>query len=77
MNSPEPIPAAPAAQTKAGWTPTTSTMAGAVLGGALGEIIVSTIEYFTHQTIGSGTASAIGTVCVFAVGYFFPDGGRK
>ena len=70
MNMPNPVPSA-------GWRPTTSTMAGAVLGGALAQLIGAGFETLSHVTLSSATAGALSTVCVFAVGYLFPDGGRK
>lgn len=62
---------------KSGWTPTNSTLGGAILGGALGQIVVASFDQIFHITISLATAGAINTVCIFAVGYFFPDGGRK
>lgn len=70
MSTPDPV------QSK-GWQPTTSTMAGAVLGGALAQLITAGFESVTHSILSAPTAGALSTVCVFAVGYLFPDGGRK
>ncbi len=74
MSTPTPVPPPPA---PSGWSPTTSTIGGGVLGGALAQIIVAVIEQTAHVTISSATAGAIATLCVVAAGYFFPDGGRK
>lgn len=60
-----------------GWKPTTSTVGGAILGTAVAQLITACIEQFAHITLNSQTGGAITTVCIFAVGYFFPDGGRK
>lgn len=70
----DPIPVSPPVR---GWQPTTSTMAGAVLGGALAQLVAAGIETLSHVPLSSATAGALSTVCVFAVGYLFPDGGRK
>lgn len=61
----------------AGWRPTTSTVMGAAAGGALAQVAIAVLETLSHQLISSQTAGAISTLCVLAVGYFFPDGGRK
>ncbi len=78
MNSsnptPEPFPPPPP---PSGWTPTTSTLAGGVIGGAAAQIITATIEFFTHATVSAATAGAISTLAVVIAGYVFPDGGRK
>lgn len=60
-----------------GWVPTASTTVGAVLGGAIGQVIVASLDQLTHITISLATAGAINTICIFAIGYLFPDGGRK
>lgn len=70
VNIPVSTPAAP------GWKPTTSTVAGAMLGGAVAQIIVAILTKL-NWTPDPMTAGAITTVCTFAVGYLFPDGGRK
>lgn len=78
MNTPVPIPPIPTPDSQpSGWMPTSSTLGGAILGGALSQIICAVIEQFSHATISTVTAGAISTVCVFAVGYLFKDGGRK
>lgn len=69
MNSPDPV--------KTGWTPTVSTAAGGALGLALAQIIIAIIQYVIHQQISSEVSCSIGTVCTAAVGYLFPEGGRK
>ncbi len=68
------IPATDPAPT--GWKPTTSTVAGGLLGGALAQIIVAILTKLNWAP-DPMTAGAITTVCTFVVGYFFPDGGRK
>lgn len=60
----------------AGWKPTNSTVGGAVLGGALGQIVCAILTKLNWAP-DPVTAGAITTVCIFAVGYLFPDGGRK
>lgn len=69
----EPVPVTPAS----GWKPTTSTVAGAMLGTAIAQILIGAINQFAHVTIGPEMGGAITTVCIFASGYMFPDGGRK
>lgn len=69
MNDPSPI--------SKGWQPTTSTTLGAVLGGALAQVICAMIEGIAHVVLTTPTAGALSTLCVFAVGYLIPDGGRK
>ncbi len=69
MNSPNPVPS--------GWTPTTSTVAGGVIGGAAAQIITAVVEALAHTTLSTATAGAISTLAVVIAGYFFPDGGRK
>ena len=79
MNTPNPQipPPAPTPPQSSGWTPTTSTMGGAILGGALGTLVTAIVESVYKQKLDSTTVNAISTVCIFAVGYFFKDGGRK
>ncbi len=72
MSTPDPKIPPPA-----GWTPTTSTMGGAILGGALGTLVTAIVEQVSHQKLDSTTVNAISTVCIFAVGYLFKDGGRR
>lgn len=72
MNTPFPVNPPPS-----GWTPTTSTVGGGLLGGALAQLLCALAETYTPHPLSSATAAALTTVCVFAVGYFFPDGGRK
>lgn len=59
-----------------GWRPTTSTVAGGVLGGAVSQLVIFTLSKFGVE-LDAATAGALTTVCVFAIGYLFPDGGRK
>lgn len=68
----------PVSPGKTGWTPTASTMGGAVIGGALSQILVGAWNSFmpAHQ-IDVVSAGAVNTLCIFLVGYFFPDGGRR
>jgi hypothetical protein len=69
----EPIAIAP----KTGWQPTTSTSTGALLGGAIAQLICAGLTDLAHLTLSPQTICSITTVCVFAAGYVFPDGGRK
>lgn len=71
-SAPVPTPAA-----SSGWTPTTSTVGGGVIGGAMAQLIVAFIESVAHVTLTSATTGAITTLAVVAAGYLFPDGGRK
>jgi uncharacterized membrane protein YeaQ/YmgE (transglycosylase-associated protein family) len=73
MNNPNPAPPPP----QSGWTPTTSTVGGGVIGGAVAQVLVSMIEQLTHTTLSSSLTGAISVLCVVAAGYLFPDGGRK
>lgn len=73
MQDPEPDIPKPGA----GWVPTNSTIGGAALGGAIAQVIVASIDQLAHISISNATASAITVICIFAVGYFFKDGGRK
>ena len=72
MNTP--IPVNPP---QVGWKPTTSTVAGAALGTAVAQLIIAGLESMIHHSVASATGGAITTVCIFAIGYLFPDGGRK
>lgn len=72
MNTPFPVN-----PPQVGWVPTTSTVGGGLLGGALAQLLCALIDAYAVHPIGSATAAALTTVCVFAVGYFFPDGGRR
>ncbi len=74
MQNPEPDPPS---SPKTGWTPTTSTVGGAILGTAVAQLITAGLETYLKHPLGSVTAGAISTVCIFIIGYFFPDGGRK
>lgn len=58
--------------------PTTSTWAGALLGGAVGQLFIAGIEFWALHggELKSATAGSIITVCTFACGYFFKDGRR-
>jgi hypothetical protein len=76
MNDPRPsVPPTPAPS--AGWVPTTSTWAGGGLGLAAAQIVCGLWQHFTHSPVDAPTAAAIATVCTAAIGYFFPDGGRR
>jgi hypothetical protein len=70
MNDPNPIPSQ-------GWKPTQSTMGGALFGTAIAQVATAILETFTHNAISAQTGGAITTICIFIVGYLFPDGGRK
>lgn len=58
--------------------PATSTWAGALAGGAVGQLIVAACEFYALHggDMKAATAGAIITVCTFACGYFFKDGRR-
>jgi hypothetical protein len=71
-----PIPVPPSNPQPTGWRPTTSTAAGALLGGAVAQIVVAVLTKL-NWTPDLMTAGAINTLCVFVAGYLFPDGGRK
>lgn len=71
-----PIPVPPPNTQPPGWRPTTSTAAGALLGGALAQVIVAVLTKVGWEP-DLMTAGAINTLCVFGAGYLFPDGGRK
>lgn len=60
-----------------GWKPTTSTVGGAIFGTAVAQLVSASIETLWHLTLSSATGGAITTVCIFVIGYIFPDGGRK
>ena len=67
----------PAPAPQSGWVPTTSTIGGGVLGGAVGQVVIAMSESVAHVTLTSATAGAITTIAVIVAGYLFPDGGRK
>ena len=73
---PPPLPQPPTPPSS-GWTPTTSTVGGAVLGGAVAQLATAAIEQFGHVTLSSATAGALTTLLVAIAGYIFPDGGRR
>ena len=76
--TPQPISSRPVQNpSNSGWKPTTSTLAGAAIGGAVAHLVVVAIEYFLKVTLDRETANDIMIVCVAATGYLFPDGGRK
>jgi hypothetical protein len=64
-------------KSSAGWTPTTSTVGGGVIGAALGQVIIAVCDQYLHTPLNPELASAITTLCVTAAGYFIKDGGRK
>lgn len=72
MQNPEPdtIP-------KAGWTPTASTLAGGGIGGSVAYLIILCADKVFHTTFDPLAYVALTSVCSTAIGYFFPDGGRK
>ena len=67
----------PDGRAQSGWKPTTSTVAGALVGTAVAQLVAAGIETLSHAALSSATGGAITTVCIFVVGYLFPDGGRK
>ncbi len=60
-----------------GWKPTTSTLGGAGFGLALAQIIIAVCDQYFKTPLSPELASAVTTVTVAAIGYIFPDGGRK
>ena len=71
MQNPEPN------QPSSGWNPTVSTLAGGGIGGSLAYLIIRLIDAVFHTPFNALDYVALTTVCTTAVGYFFPDGGRK
>jgi len=76
-----PVPPGTMAQPAAGTgsaVPTTSTWAGALLGGAVGQLIVAACEFYALHggNMKAATAGSIISVCTFATGYIFKDGRR-
>ncbi len=61
-----------------GWRPTTSTIAGAGIGGSIAYLLILGADKIFHQA-GFDPAAYVATtaVCNAIIGYFFPDGGRK
>lgn len=72
-----PMPIPPVVPAKSGWTPTVSTIAGGGLGMAVAQLIVAALQSLFHVVVSPETGVSIGMVCTAAIGYAFPDGGRK
>lgn len=70
----ENIPVAPAPPS--GWKPTTSTVIGGVVGGAVAQIITFVLAQF-GVVLDGATAAAVATLATVAAGYLSSDGGRK
>lgn len=70
-------PTTPPAERKSGWQPTVSTSAGALVGGAVAQLICATIPDLVHHPLADATVGSIYTLCIALAGYLFPDGGRK
>jgi hypothetical protein len=64
-------------QQSSGWQPTTSTAAGALLGGAFAQLVCAALTGVWHFELSVATINSITTLAVFTAGYLFPDGGRK
>lgn len=67
---------------RAGWMPTKSTMIGGSAGYVVAQVVTPAIDflvstYLTHAPLTPSTRDAVTALCIMAVGYFFPDGGRK
>lgn len=62
---------------KPGWKPTASTVAGGGIGGCIAYLIIRIVDACFHAPFNALDYVALTTVCTTAVGYFFPDGGRK
>jgi hypothetical protein len=60
-----------------GWKPTNSTLGGAIFGAAVGQIVVAVCGQIFHSPLTPEVSSAVTTVCIGVIGYFFPDGGRR
>lgn len=65
-----------------GWTPTRSTVVGAGGGYIIAQVVTPAVDflvsaYLTHAPLTPSTRDAVTALCIFLVGYFFPDGGRK
>jgi hypothetical protein len=69
-----PIPVNDPAPT--GWKPTTSTVVGGVVGGAVAQLITFILAQF-GVVLDGATAAAVATLATVAAGYFSSDGGRK
>ena len=72
MNTPN-----PSEQQPQGWVPTNSTLAGGGLGLASSQIILAIWKQVFHGDVDPETAASLAVVCTAAIGYFFPDGGRR
>lgn len=53
--------------------PTQATVGGAILGTAIGQVIVAAIEFFAHHAVTSQFGGAITTICIFAATYYIPE----
>lgn len=60
-----------------GWQPTVSTAGGALIGGAIAQLVCAGLVDALHHALSPETVGSIYTVSIAAAGYFFPDGGRK
>lgn len=59
--------------TKPSRLPTQATVGGAVLGTAVGQIIISIIEFAIHHGVTSQFGGAVTTLCIFAATYLIPE----
>lgn len=62
---------------KSGWVPTTSTIAGAGVGGCIAYLIIRVVDAIFHTPFNALDYVALTTICNGIAGYLFPDGGRK
>ena len=77
MNVQDLLPVQPQEPARTGWMPTGSTLTSLTVGAAVAQTIVGSLVYFTHQPVGDVLSNAIGILCVAAINYLHPDGGRK
>jgi hypothetical protein len=63
-------------QERPGWKPTTSTVGGALIGGAVAQVVIGVFEQF-FVPLNPNIAGGLTVLCVALAGYLFPDGGRK
>lgn len=66
MQNPEPTPAT-------SWIPSRKAVGGSILGTAAAQIIVAVCDQYLKTPLTPELASAVTTVCVFAIAYFIPN----
>ena len=62
---------------KSGWSPTTSTVGGGLIGLTAAQLIVALSNQYLAHPFSAELSSSITAFCVTCAGYFFKDGGRK